>query len=278
MKAAVYDQPGPPDVLRYTDVPDPEPGPGDVLVRVAAISIEGGDTLARGDTTAPAGAGPHIVGYQAAGTVIQVGSAVTRVAEGDTVVTVSFDGSHAELRAVPEAVCWKVPAGLAVDQAACIPIPFGTASDCLFEFGRLQPGETALIHAGASGVGIAAIQLAAAAGATVLATASSDAKLERLADLGLDHGINYVDLVVRGRGPPPDRRSGRRRHRGLGRGPDPPGQPDRAGLPGPLRRRWATPGASPPSPSTSPPCEATTRACRATSWAPSCSPGPGPTT
>jgi len=192
MKAAVYDQPGPPDVLRYTDVPDPEPGPGDVLVRVAAVSIEGGDTLARGDTTAPAGIGPHIVGYQAAGTVIQVGSAVANLAEGDTVVTVSFDGSHAELRAVPEAVCWKVPAGLAVDQAACIPIPFGTASDCLFEFGRLQPGETALIHAGASGVGIAAVQLAAAAGATVLATASSEAKLERLTELGLDHGINYV--------------------------------------------------------------------------------------
>ncbi len=202
MRAAVYDQPGPPEVLHLADVADPEPGPGDVLIRVEAISIEGGDTLARGDTSAPSGDGPHIVGYQAAGTVLQVGDAVTGFGEGDRVVTVSFDGSHAELRAVPEAVCWAVPEGLAIEQASAVPIPFGTASDCLFEFGRLQPGETALIQAGGSGVGIAAIQLAHAAGATVLATASADAKLERLAELGLDHGINYrttnfVDEVKR---------------------------------------------------------------------------------
>jgi NADPH:quinone reductase len=191
MKAAVYDRPGAPEVLHLADVPDPVAGPGDVLIQVQAISIEGGDTLARGDTSAPETPGPHIVGYQAAGTVLQVGEAVTRFSEGDAVVTVSFDGSHAELRSVPEAVCWAVPAGLAVESASAIPIPFGTASDCLFEFGRLQAGEVALVHAGASGVGIAAIQLAKAAGATVLATASADAKLERLAELGLDHGINY---------------------------------------------------------------------------------------
>ncbi len=191
MKAAVYDHPGPPDVLHLADVPDPEPGPGDVLVEVAAISIEGGDTLARGDTTAP-DIGPRIVGYQSAGTVVAVGADVTRYAEGDQVVTVGLDGSHAALRAVPEGFCWSVPAGLSVEEAACVPVPFGTASDCLFEFGRLQAGETVLIHAGASGVGIAAIQLAAAAGARVLATASRDDKLERLVELGLDHGINYV--------------------------------------------------------------------------------------
>jgi len=78
-----------------------------------------------------------------------------------------------------------------VKQGACVPIPFGTADDCLFEFGRLQRGESALVHAGAGGVGIAAIQLAKRAGAKVLATASSDAKLERLKAFGLDQGINY---------------------------------------------------------------------------------------
>jgi NADPH2:quinone reductase len=135
---------------------------------------------------------PHIVGYQAAGTIVAVGGAVTGLSEGDRVVTVGLDGSHAALRAVPEAFCWPVPDGLAIESAACVPIPFGTADDCLFEFGRLQAGETALIHAGASGVGIAAIQLAHRAGATVLATASRDDKLERLAAFGLDHGINYV--------------------------------------------------------------------------------------
>jgi NADPH2:quinone reductase len=85
-----------------------------------------------------------------------------------------------------------VPDGLDINEAACIPVPYGTAYDCLFEFGRLQPGETALIHAGAGGVGIAAIQMAKRAGARVLATASSDDRLERLMPLGLDDGINYA--------------------------------------------------------------------------------------
>jgi NADPH2:quinone reductase len=105
---------------------------------------------------------------------------------------VGLDGSHAELRSVAEPFCWKIPDGLSTEEAACVPVPFGTADDCLFEFGRLQPGETALIHAGASGVGIAAIQLAKRAGARVLATASRDEKLERLGEFGLDEGINYA--------------------------------------------------------------------------------------
>ena len=190
MKAAVYYETGAPDVLRYEDVPDPVPGPRDVLVRVEAISIEGGDTLSRAG--GELGALPHIVGYQCAGTVVGAGDDVEGFGVGDRVVTVGLDGSHAELRAVPEAFCWPIPDGLATDVAACIPVPFGTADDCLFEFGRLQPGECALVHAGASGVGIAAIQLAHRAGARVLATASSDDKLVRLRALGLDEGINYA--------------------------------------------------------------------------------------
>ena len=195
MKAAVYYETGSPDVFRYEEVPDPVVGDGDVLVRVEAVSIEGGDTLNRlgGDLTAV----PHIVGYQCAGTVVSTGGAVTGVTEGDRVVTVGLDGSHAELRAVGESFCWLVPPGLTTEAAACVPVPFGTADDCLFEFGRLQAGETALIHAGASGVGIAAIQLAKRAGARVLATASGPERLARLTPLGLDHGIDYtsVDFV-----------------------------------------------------------------------------------
>jgi len=191
MKAVVYSHPGPPEVFRYEDVPDPGMGDGDVLVRVEAVSIEGGDTLNR--SSSDTGGRDHIVGYQAAGTVIGVGTDVTGLHEGDRVVTVGMDGSHAELRAVPEAFCWPIPDGLSTEQAACVPVPFGTADDCLFEFGRLQAGETALIHAGGSGVGIAAVQLAHRAGATVLATASSQEKLDRLVELGLDHGINYVE-------------------------------------------------------------------------------------
>ncbi|HEY1828955.1 MAG TPA: zinc-binding alcohol dehydrogenase family protein [Acidimicrobiales bacterium] len=199
MKAAVYYETGAPEVLRYEDVPDPVPGPGDVLVQVEAISIEGGDTLNRlgGDL----GRMPHIVGYQCAGTILEVGVQVKGFAPGDRVVTVGLDGSHAALRVVPAGFAWKIPEGLPTDQAACVPVPFGTADDCLFEFGRLQAGETALIHAGAGGVGIAAIQMAKRAGARVFATASSDDKLARLAELGLDEGINYAtsDFVAEAR-------------------------------------------------------------------------------
>jgi NADPH2:quinone reductase len=117
---------------------------------------------------------------------------------GDKVVTVHPFGSHAELRAVPARNAWRIPAGADVRQAAAVPIPFGTADDCLFEFGRLRAGETVLVQAGASGVGIAAIQLAKRAGATVIATASSEAKLARLIAFGMDHGIDYrtQDLVA----------------------------------------------------------------------------------
>jgi NADPH:quinone reductase len=189
VKAAVYYQPGSPEVFRYEEVPDPVPGTDGVLLRVEAISIEGGDTLHRAH--GQAGTAPHVVGYQAAGTVLAVGAQVTGLREGDRVVTVGTEGSHAELRAVPEQLCWAIPSGLSTSEAACVPIAYGTAHDALFEFGRLRRGETVLVQAGAGGVGIAAIQLAKRGGARVLATASSERRLERLAGLGLDHGINY---------------------------------------------------------------------------------------
>lgn len=199
MKAAVYYSTGAPDVFRYEDVPDPAMGPSDLLIRVEAVSIEGGDTLNRlqGDMSGS----PHIVGYQCAGTVIETGPDVIGFAPGDRAVSVGLDGSHAELRAVPASFAWKIPDGLSTEEGACVPVPFGTADDCLFEFGRLVAGETALIHAGAGGVGIAAIQLAKKAGATVLATASTDEKLDRLKLLGLDDGINYreADFVSEAR-------------------------------------------------------------------------------
>ena len=189
MKAAVYYENGPPSVLRYEDAPDPVCHPKGVVIRVEAISIEGGDTLNR--FGGPLVNNPHIVGYQAAGEIIEIGSEVTHLRLGQKVATVDGFGSHAELRAVPARNCWIIPDGYDVKQASAIPVTFGTAHDCLFEFGRLKAGETVLVQAGASGVGLAAIQLAKAAGATVLATASSDERLERLKAYGLDHGINY---------------------------------------------------------------------------------------
>ena len=190
MKAAVIYENGPPDVLRYEEVPDPDCPDGFVLVDVEAISIEGGDLLAR--ASSPPAKTPHIVGYLAAGTVSEVGGGVETPAVGDKVVALSQDGSHAARRSVPAVVTWPIPEGLDPAQAACIPVAFGTAQECLFTAGNLSAGQTALIHAGAGGVGMAAIQLAKQAGATVISTASSDEKLERLKALGLDHGINYA--------------------------------------------------------------------------------------
>jgi NADPH:quinone reductase len=191
MRAAVYYETGAPDVFRYEDVDDPSVHTGGVIVQVEAISIEGGDTLNRlgGAMTST----PHIVGYQCGGTIREVGEGVTDRSVGQRVVCTMANGSHAELVSVPAAATWVVPEGVDIVAAACVPIAFGTADDCLFEFGHLRPGETVLVQAGAGGVGLAAIQLAKRAGATVLATASSAEKLDRLRKYGLDHGINYVE-------------------------------------------------------------------------------------
>lgn len=195
MKAAVYYETGVPEVFRYEDVPDPVCHPQGVVIRVEAVSIEGGDTLNRGG--GQMAGSPHIVGYQAAGEIMEVGAEVSYLKVGQKVVTVNAFGSHAALRAVPARNAWLIPDGFDIQKASAIPVPFGTAHECLFGAGRLKAGETVLVQAGAGAVGIAAIQLAKKAGATVLASASSDARLERLKAFGLDHGINYSrdDLV-----------------------------------------------------------------------------------
>jgi NADPH2:quinone reductase len=195
MKAAVYYENGPPSVFKYEDVPDPQCHPKGVVIRVEAVSIEGGDTLNR--LGGPLIERPHVVGYQAAGEIIEVGTEVTHLKRGQKVTTVNSHGSHAELRAVPARNTWPVPTGMDLKQAAAIPVPFGTADDCLFEHGKLREGGTVLVQGGGGAVGLAAIQLAKRVGATVIATASTDDKLARLRALGLDHGINYKaqDLV-----------------------------------------------------------------------------------
>jgi NADPH2:quinone reductase len=189
MKAAVYYENGPPSVLKYEDVPDPVCHPKGIVLRVEAVSIEGGDTLNRG--RGALATRPHIVGYQAAGEIVEVGSEVTNLKVGQKVATSNAYGSHAELRGVPARSAWVVPDGFDTKLASVIPVAFGTADDCLFEFGHLKAGETVLVQAGASGVGVAAIQLAKRAGARVIATASSDARLEKLKPLGMDIGVNY---------------------------------------------------------------------------------------
>lgn len=194
MKAAVYRQNGGPDVLSYEEVPDPVPGADEVLIRTEAISIEGGDLMTR--LLIPAVTDPYIVGYSSAGEVVSVGSAVTGLQAGQKVCAFGHvdgrpTGSHAELRVVRPEHCWVLPDGLDPKVAACVPIPFPTAYEALFERGDLRRGETVLVQGAASGVGLATMQLAHQAGARVIGSASNPAQLESLRRFGLDEGINY---------------------------------------------------------------------------------------
>ena len=198
MKAAVYDVEGAPGVLKYVDVPEPVTGSDDILISVEAISIEGGDLINRRSTPPP-----HplwIVGYAAAGTVIAVGSKVSSRRVGDRVAAFNMQGSHAERWAVPAERTWLIPDGVDTAEAAVLPISFGTAHHCLFTRGMLRHGETVLIQAAAGGVGLAAVQLASQAGATVIAVASGTQRRSRLLELGAHHVVdraenNVVDSV-----------------------------------------------------------------------------------
>ncbi|MET4423263.1 zinc-binding alcohol dehydrogenase family protein [Bradyrhizobium sp. RT3a] len=195
MKAAVYDHNGPPEVFRYTDAPDPEIGPGDVLIRVEAISVEGGDLIKR--RSSPPEHPAYVVGYAAAGTVVAIGGDVTDRKVGDRITSWGVSGSHAQLRAMPAHQTWLVPSGVDVAEAAAIPIGFGTAHHCLFARGRLSSGSTVLVQGATGGVGIAALQLARQAGATVIAVASGEDRAKRLIDLGASNVINHnIEAVV----------------------------------------------------------------------------------
>jgi len=195
MKAAVYDNPGPPTVLRYADVPDPVCGPQDVLIAVEAISIEGGDLINRRSTPQRSS---WIVGYAAAGTIVAVGENVRDRSVGQRVTAFDMQGSHAELWSVPASRTWLIPNDVGTVQAAALPISFGTARHCVITKGRLNEGETVLIQAAAGGVGLAAIQLARQAGATVVAVAGGRERQARLTALGAAHVIDRFEQDVVG--------------------------------------------------------------------------------
>jgi len=188
MKAILFDQPGEPDVLRYDDAPDPQPGADELLVRVHATAVNRADLLQRRGGYAPPSGASSILGLELAGEVVQ---AVGQWRIGDRVMAVVTGGGYAELAAVPAGMAMRIPERFSYQEAAAIPEAFLTAYLNLFTLGRLQPGEVALIHAGASGVGTAAIQLARAAGARAIVTAGADAKLALCRALGAELAINY---------------------------------------------------------------------------------------
>ncbi|KIS42259.1 quinone oxidoreductase family protein [Kosakonia radicincitans] len=196
MKAAVYFQPGKPDVLRYIDVPQPVCGADEVVIKVEAIALEGGDVINRATAT-PSSQGT-IPGYSAAGTIVAVGKNVQNRQPGQRVATIALSGSHAQYRAAPAAWSWVIPEGLDAVTAAAIPVSFGTAAWALSSRLHLQAGETLLIQGGAGGVGVAAIQLAKARGARVLATLSGSERVAKLHQLGLDVALDYrqQDIVA----------------------------------------------------------------------------------
>lgn len=186
MKAAVYSENGGPEVFSFVERPDPVPGAGEVLIRVEAISVEGGDLLAR-RSVAP-GDPPSVKGYVAAGRVAALGEGVSDLQLGERVTTFGFEGSHADLRVAARAHCWKIPDGLSSAEAAAALITFGTAALAL-DLAGTKAGDTVLVTGAPGGVGLASIQLASRLGAVVVGTGSSAETLVQLKPFGLDHGL-----------------------------------------------------------------------------------------
>jgi putative PIG3 family NAD(P)H quinone oxidoreductase len=191
VKAIVVRAPGGPEQLALDEVPDVRPGDGDLLVRVRAAGVNRADVLQRqGRYPPPPGASP-ILGLEIAGVVETAGPANGPWSSGDRVFALLAGGGYAELAAVPGALAMRIPPNLSFEEAAGLPEAFLTAWQTLFWIGRCAPGERVLIHAGASGVGTAAIQLAREVRADVLVTAGSPEKLAACRGLGARIALNY---------------------------------------------------------------------------------------
>jgi putative PIG3 family NAD(P)H quinone oxidoreductase len=183
--------PGAPDVLKPATLPVPAPGPGEVLIRVAAAGVNRPDVLQRrGAYPPPAGASP-LPGLEVAGTVAALGPGAHGFAVGDRVCALLAGGGYAEWCVAPAPQCLPVPAGLTLTEAAALPETTFTVWTNVFERGRLKGGETLLVHGGSSGIGTTAIQLAVAFGATVFTTAGDSEKCDACMRLGAARAINY---------------------------------------------------------------------------------------
>jgi NADPH:quinone reductase-like Zn-dependent oxidoreductase len=226
MKAMLYRESGGPEVFQYVDVVDPDPATGDVVIDVAATSLNRLDLVQRnGWFQMPGFQLPHIAGMDVAGTVSAIGESVTNVSVGDRVVVdpslagvadnsklagrgdlygelgiigANVDGGYAEKCLAPASHVYAIPDSIPFDHAATFPTAYLTAAHALFDVGALEAGETVMIHAAGSGVSIAGIQLAKHAGATVLATAGSEEKCDRALALGADHVANNRTTDVAG--------------------------------------------------------------------------------
>ena len=191
MKTIVIREPGGPDALTVAEAPVPSAGRGEVLIKVAAAGVNRPDVLQRKGLYPPPPGASNIPGLEVAGEVAALGEGVTRWRLGDKVTALTAGGGYAEYALALEGSCMRVPAGLGMAEAACLPETFMTVWHNVFERGALKAGETFLVHGGSSGIGTAAIQLAARFGARVFATAGTGEKCAYCVSLGAERAINY---------------------------------------------------------------------------------------
>jgi putative PIG3 family NAD(P)H quinone oxidoreductase len=184
-------RPGAPDVLVGAKRPVPVPGAGEVLIRVAAAGVNRPDLLQRQGKYPPPPGAPDIIGLEVAGTVVRTGPGADPWKVGDRVCALVAGGGYAEYCSAPAAQCLPIPAGFSMIEAAAMPETFFTVWTNVFERGRLQPGESLLVHGGSSGIGTTAIMLGKAFGATVYATAGNADKCAACERLGAVRAINY---------------------------------------------------------------------------------------
>lgn len=199
MQAVEISAPGGPEVLRGCRRPVPQPGTGEVLIQVAAAGVNRPDVMQRLGLYPPPTGASDIPGLEVAGEIVALGTDTAGLALGDKVCALVAGGGYAEYCLAPALLCLPIPPGLTLLQAAALPETFFTVWSNVFERGRLQPHESLLVHGGAGGIGTTAIQLAAVWGATVYATAGSDAKCRACENLGAGAAINYhaEDFVER---------------------------------------------------------------------------------
>ena len=191
MRCVEISKPGGPEVLRVVERPDPIPAADEIVIDVAAAGVNRPDAMQRQGLYPPPKGASDIPGLEVAGYVADAGPAVTRWKQGDAVMALLAGGGYASRAVAPEPQCLPIPEGLSLIDAAAIPETYFTVWTNVIERGRLQPGETLLVHGGASGIGTTAIQLGQAFGATVFATAGSDDRCAALEKLGAVKAINY---------------------------------------------------------------------------------------
>jgi putative PIG3 family NAD(P)H quinone oxidoreductase len=191
MRAVAISTPGGPEVLKLTEIPTPRPGPGQVLVRVAAAGVNRPDVAQRQGVYPPPPGHSPLPGLEIAGEVVEAGQGVARWKVGDKVCALVNGGGYAEYCSAEETSALPIPAGFDLVRAAALPETFFTVWNNVFDRGRLAAGEWLMVHGGTSGIGTTAIQLAKARGAHVIATAGSADKVKACLDLGADAAVDY---------------------------------------------------------------------------------------